>query len=665
MNVLDNMLTGMLSAVFRPRSKEGASKWARREVSLSSDESPGAPGNYNPDLEPAAELVLDFATDPEYDELFFLKPSRMGFTLAALIAMCWWLTEIAGNIIFCIDKAKEVKKLCKVRIIPLMKSIKALAGIMPANDRAMTTETLYLKGKTAYMAGAASVANVTNKGASLVVADELDQYEEFASGEANALEHLRDRIMDVSGAKLIAGGKPRNETDILWPEYQSGTRHRLFVPCPHCHEMQTLEFKGLKFDHCRDDDGNFDLARVARETYYECANPACRLTEPHFGRIDERHKAWMMSRREWRQTNFGQDDEKPEPRKKSAHVSHLYSQRAKITWSAIALHFLRANKKGGRALAHFWRTRMAEPHREKLAIIKGEMVKLLAKDSTYRHGQCPVKPLVVLMAVDVQIDVKKWVKAAFLEDGTCYIIDYGETLTYDELIPVFETPVEVVDWGDTPEDERDPPLCEFAWIDEGDGNNSMKDVREFCARPECRGRFFPSKGAGGMQLQKVVDERKRVVGSYNFTAYHFSHDAFAAELYLKRIGKFDEILAAEKHNANPRNARKVPMPAPRLHLMRNPDDQFIDELCAEKRILKKVKGRLRWVWDEPDGDNDFGDCVKALLAMWWHYWELTTGSEEDGGAVEDDDSHASEEADSSEGEPKSGRTYILKPFGKN
>lgn len=87
MNVLDNMLTGMLSAVFRPRSKEGASKWARREVSLSSDESPGAPGNYNPDLEPAAELVLDFATDPEYDELFFLKPSRMGFTLAALIAM--------------------------------------------------------------------------------------------------------------------------------------------------------------------------------------------------------------------------------------------------------------------------------------------------------------------------------------------------------------------------------------------------------------------------------------------------------------------------------------------------------------------------------------------------------------------------------------------------
>jgi phage terminase large subunit GpA-like protein len=656
MSMIDTYLGGLLASVFRPRSKEGVSVWGRREVKLTAEESPGAPGSYNPDLEPAAELVLDFATDPEYDELVFLKPSRMGFTLAALIAMCWWLSEISGNVIFCIDKAKEVKKLCKTRIIPLMRSIRALAGIMPANDRAMTTETLYLKGKTAYMAGAASVASVTNKGASLVVADELDQYEEFASGEANALEHLRDRVMDVPGAKLIAGGKPRNETDILWPEYQTGTRHRLFVPCPHCKEMQTLEFKGLKFDHCRDEDGGFDLARVARETYYECSNPICRLTEPHFGRIDESRKSWMMSHREWRQTNFGQDDDKPEPRKKSAHVSHLYSQRSKITWSSIALHFLRANKKGGRALTHFWRTRMAEPHREKLSIIKGEMVKLLARDSTYRHGQCPVKPLVVLMCVDVQIDVKKWVKAAFLEDGTCYIIDYGETLTYEELIPILETPVEVLDWGDTPEVERDPPVAEFAWIDEGDGNNSMKDVREFCARMECRGRFFPSKGAGGMQLQKVVDERKRVVGNYQFAAYHFSHDAFAAELYLKRIGKFDEIVAAEKHNSNPRNVRKVPMPAPRLHLMKNPDDQFIDELCAEKRIMKKVKGRLRWVWDDPDGDNDFGDCVKGLLAMWWHYWELTTGNESDG-AVEDE--HSEEEEEDSEKTKTKGRVYHL------
>lgn len=657
MNIAGTFLGDILASVFRPRSKERIVDFARANVTLSSEESSGAPGAYNPDLEPASALIFDFARDPRYDELIFLKPSRMGYTLAALITVCWWLINVTGNIIFCIDNAKEVKKLCKRRVIPLMRSIKQLAGIVPANDRKMTSEALFLNGKTAYMAGAQSIAQVTNKGASLVVADELDQYEEFASGEANALEHLRDRIMDVPGAKLIAGGKPRNETDLLWQEYKTGTRHRLFVPCPHCGEMQTLEFKGLKFDHCRDDDGGFDLERVARETWYECVNPACRLTGPHFGRIEEHHKPAMMMRREWRQTNFGQDDDKPEPRKQTAHVSHLYSLRPKITWASIALHFLKANKRGGRILQHFWRTRMAEPHREQQSVIKAENVRALAKGSTYKHGQCPVKPFVVLMCVDVQIDVKKWVKAAFLEDGTCYIIDYGETLTYEELIPIAQQPVEVLDWGDTPEAERDPPVAEFVWIDEGDGNNSMKDVREFCARPECRGLFFPSKGAGGLQLQKVVDERKRQVGSYEFTAYHFSHDAFAAELYLKRIGKFEEILAAQRHNEKPGCKLKAPLPAPRLHLMRNPDDQFVEELCAEKRILKKVKGRLRWVWDEPDGDNDFGDCVKGLLAMWWHYWELTSGADEGPPA------EASDEED--ETEASKGRDYELKPFLKN
>jgi len=78
----------------------------------------------------------------------------------------------------------------------------------------------------------------------------------------------------------------------------------------------------------------------------------------------------MLAAREWRQTNFGQDDDKPEPRKMTVHINQLYSLRPKLTWGNIALHFIRANKKGGRFLAHFWRTRMGEPYREKQTSIK-------------------------------------------------------------------------------------------------------------------------------------------------------------------------------------------------------------------------------------------------------------------------------------------------------
>lgn len=626
-------LANLLSQAMRPRPKGSMVKWLKENVMLSAEESSGAPGPYNPELEPWSTVLFDFVQDPRYDELIVLKPSRVGFTLAFFMVMLWWVVFQNSNVIFAIDNAKEVKKISKKRIIPLVKSVKALGDVVPANDRQLTSETLYLKGRTVYMAGAQSVSQVTNKTAGLVGADEVDQFSEFASGEANALEHLRDRVMDVPNSKGIYGGKPRNEHDILWNEYLTGTRHRLYVPCPHCGMKQTFEWKNIRFDHCRDEEGGFDLDRVAIDTYYQCANPACRVEGPHFGRIDEVHKGQMLSKREWRQTNFGQDDNKPEPRKMSVHISQLYSLRPKITWGAIALHFIKAQKKGGTQLAHFFRTRLGEPFIEKQTIIKGEMVRALAKGSTYRHGQCPVVPAFVAMAVDVQIDVKKWVKTGFQSDGTAFIIDYGECLTFDDLYDVAEQPIEILDWGDVPESERDTIMPNFIWIDEGDGENSMKDVRDFCARPRSRCHplhgghwIFPCKGAGGQQIKGVVDERTREVstdqGIIKFCAYHVSHHEFATELYLQRIAKHDEIVAALDLMA--KTGKKLPLIAPRLHLMKSPDDEFIDELCQEKRQLKKVKGRLRYVWVDPSGANDYGDCVKYCLAL-WHFVRAAYG----------------------------------------
>lgn len=622
MSDLRPWLVNLLNQALRPRPKGRIAQWGIENVILSSEESAGAPGPYNPELEPWSTILFEFVQDPRYDECIVLKPSRVGFTLAFFIIMLWWLAHHSTNIIFCIDNAKEVKKITRKRVIPLVKSVKSLGSVMPANDRQLTTETLYLKGRTVYMAGAQSVSQVTNKTASLVGADEVDQFEEFASGEANALEHLRDRVMDVPGSKGLYGGKPRNEEDILWQEFLTGTRHRLFVPCPHCGTKQLLEFKNLRFNHCRDEEGQFDLEAVARDTYYQCADPACRQQE-HGGRIDERHKAAMLAGREWRQTNFGQDEHKPEPRKMSVHINQLYSLRPKITWAAIALHFIKAQKKGGRALAHFFRTRLGEPYREKQTVIKGEMVRALAIGSTYAHGQCPVLPVLVVMAVDVQIDVKKWSKVAFLSDGTAFIVDYGECLTFEDLYPIAENPIQVLDWGDVPESEREAPTVRFMWIDEGDGDNSAKDVRDFCARQRSRSHpifgghwIFPCKGAGGAQIKGAVDERSRVIDGYEFSAYHVSHNEFATELYLQRIAKNDEILAGlEAMRKNP--SLRLPLPAPRIVLMKHPDDEYIAELCAEKRVMKRVRGRLRWIWADPATPNDYGDTVKYCLAMWY------------------------------------------------
>ena len=300
---------------------------------------------------------------------------------------------------------------------------------------------------------------------------------------------------------------------------------------------------------------------------------------------------------------------------------------------------------------------MGEAYRERQTIIKGEMVKALAKDSKYKHGQCPVLPVFIAMAVDVQIDVKKWSKVAFLATGEAFIIDYGECLTFDDLYDIASQNIDILDWGDIAEEDRDLIMPDYMWIDEGDGDNSMKDVRDFCVKPRSREHpqhgghwIFPCKGAGGIQMKGVVDERDREVDGYAFKAYHLSHHEFATELYLQRIAKNDDIVTAtEIMRKHP--TKRIPLPAPRLHLMKGADDEYINELCAEKRQLKKVRGRLRWVWVDPTEPNDYGDTVKYCLAM-WHFMRADYGWEADEPTHVSDDDHKPKQRT---------RDYILHP----
>lgn len=634
-------LTGLFSRAFRARPKISIGKWAEREkVKIPAEESHAMPGDYRENVEPTATIIHKFLIDPRYSVFIGPKPSRMGMTLAAIIAIAYWLAHYTCDIIFCIDDQRQVKKFAKKRLIPLLRSVKALSDIMPESNRKLTNLVLWLKDVTLYLGGARSIADVTSVTAGLVIGDEVDQWKDFATGEASAFWHLLDRIMDVPGAKAIFFGKPRNESDLLWTQMMTGTRHQCFVPCPHCGFMQALKFENLRFEHCRMENGNFDIARVKRETYYVCASPECQQSECK-GIVHERHKHEMLMRHEWRQTYFGDDpDYQLDPEKMSIlPANQLYSLRPKLTWGNIASHFITARKEGGTALAHFFRTRFGEPERKAQAITKKEEILALSRFATvaalqqwwktgdrtkvanadrkpYRHGQSPFKPAIVVMFSDVQtvLNEKKWVKLAFHKSGAAAIVDYGITMSFASLIPEADREVEVLDWEDTPEDERVNPVTAFCWIDEGGGEKNEISVREFCARPETEGRFFPCKGAGGIQIRQIVEEHKRKVTTpegdeIEITAYHFSHDAFATELVYNRIKKHEATLMAIAQGVQPEHQ---PLWCPEF-----PDDQFVMEMCSERLVQKRIRGRTVWIWEKSGKRiNDFSDGVKGCFAMW-------------------------------------------------
>ncbi len=653
-HVVDEFLNDLLSRAFKSRPKMSIGKWAESEhLMIPAEESHGAPGAYLENTEPVATIIHQFLTDPRYRVFIGPKPSRMGYTLAALVGIAYWLAHFTVNVIFCIDDQRQVKTLARTRIIPLLKSIRGLAEVMPADKRKLTALALFLKGITLYLAGARSIGDVTSKPAGLFVADELDQYRDFATGEASAFYHLIDRIMDVPSGKGVFFGKPRNEGDLLWSQMKLGTQHQCLVPCPHCGHKQPLLFENMIFEHCKDEkSGVYDLKRVERETYFRCISPACQAQE-HKGRIDEKHKRWMIERHEWRQTYHGEDPKFPhDPRRMSIlPTGQVYSLRPQLTWGEIAKDFITARSQGGVALAHYFRTRWGKPEGQEQAITKEDDVKKLQHYTTpallqkwwadpkadhtniataeripYNHGQCPWVPDEVYIFSDVQTvtNEKKWVKVAFRYPGEAALIDYGICMSYTGLIEEANRPIEITDWGDIAEEDRWEVVTTTVWIDEGgnkgDGQAEKHEieVRKFCARPDTIGRFFPAKGAGGQQIGDMVEEKTRTTQTPDGTevtiaAYHVSHHNFASQLYYGRIKKHEATLLAI---AQGQNLDEL-MLHPPMWFPAFVDDQLITELCSEILLKKKVRGQWIWVWNKTGTRvNDFGDGIKGTLAMW-------------------------------------------------
>lgn len=645
---------------------ERVEPWVKKNVVLSKEESKQFPGNYDPDRSPTVSILFDFIESDDYDEFINPKSSQQGMTLAVLAALMHKTKFNPQDVIYAINNREEIKRIGETRLKPMIRACEAIASRVAQSkgqidEDKLQNMTLYLIGMTIYLIGSQSPGAAANKSAAWCIIDETDETpEEMKGGESTIVDLLRDRLKRQEGSKLIVFSKPRNEEDVIWPEYLSGTRHRCFVPCPYCsgdlppdaidgprlrhklelplpHGYQTLVRAGLRYEHCKTPEGRWDYDAVLRETWYECNQCG--------GRIEERHKEWMLRHRLYIPTNTPtgalQDDGKtikadisedghvqPIPRKMSYQAGDFYALHymPRSTFGHLALEIVSANNASKRK--KFRRSREGLPvgpeHRDNARTVAD----IRALQSTFARGHCSRVPLAVIMGVDVQHYGRKWVKCAFFDDDSCELVDYGVVFKgYSGLLDEARKPVIVDDWRDTPEDERLNPIVDFALIDEGDGQRT-KTVLEFCCSRGAYRLFYPAKGRGGVQTASMTDlVQKQAKNRYNgisLPRYIFSADAFAEDLYDERIGRAVEIAEALRKGLTP--------PAGQFRLYRNPDTDLCIELTTHRRWTeedererqrnrKKLarRGRVLKIgdWFRDGGADDFGDGVTMCLAGWY------------------------------------------------
>lgn len=612
-----SVVPGLLDRVFAEASACTEVEWDEAFVILSEMESRSNSGPYRSERNPMARAPRNAMGDPSLFQITIRKMDQGGISLQALNFIARVVAERPRNGAYVINSLEEARRM-STRLLRLLKANPATRDQVienPAEDVELQTLTFRLRDMTIFFIGGGSIGALAGKPLSWVIVDEGDKIPRVSVGSnTHIVDEAKSRVkaMPLGEALIILFSKPNQETDIVNTEYQLGTMETPRMPCPHCNTMQEWVQERVRFDHCRLPSGDYDKARVLRETYYLCiraGTPTC----PD-GKIYDHHRGFTTAGIQFVATNPN-----PEPGHRSFHLTDFCLNPVHFTGASlgrIALDLIAGFKNPAKMKA-VQAARFGLPEMLQRAELKEEH--LLALRSNYLRGTFPRGVIWAGIYSDLQGYGPKWVKFGFKRNGEFVISDWGTFLALDDLLDEVGVDIPTVDdsckvepglhTDDPSHPDYRPAIftrLEPTWrplaggIDEGD---EQKMVHAFIIRSNFF--FLPTKGRGGYQTRgkSLVTPSPRNYMGHDFEAYHFNDDQFKKELYIHRIRDHAKIVSGKSKVA-------------RMHLPLDVDQQLISELMSEKLTIERNKaGYLTEGWTK-DGPNDYGDAVKGGLIMW-------------------------------------------------
>lgn len=496
------------------------------------------------------------------------KCTQSGFTEGILNIIRWCAKFAPRNFIYAINSKEEAVNI-RERLVDTLTRLGE--GVLADGDAPEDLQrfVLRLAEMIGWFLGSYSEGAFANKYAPLVIAEELDDHATF-TGNASTLDLLDERLKTADDEDLsIATGKPQAVGGPIDKAHAAGDQFEWMVPCPHCGTCQLLEWERVRFGHCKDLLDVWDRERVLNESYYECRD-GCHILDSH--------KEWMEERGRWWLTEFG------DPETVSLHIGDIHSMHKGSTFGHLALEFIDATaaaKKGDLSkLQAFFNGRLGLGFEQRVEKI--DRADVLSCRAAYRRGIVPQPGLILAIGMDVgQFVNTKWVTLA-LQPATveAWVIDYGTAGQPSDLLDLMRTkryrcPALNIEMG-----------VSLAFID-------CRFVRSkvFAAAMQMPRRIWPTLGLKpGISTRSIAFNQVAGFPSW-FGAITFIRQDANSDFYLDRV----------KHKQQPR-----------IHLPEDSEEEFIDELCAERLIKDPITGRVYWA-EKPSGPNHWGDAITQAL----------------------------------------------------
>jgi phage terminase large subunit GpA-like protein len=342
------------------------------------------PGPWRTARTPYLRKILDcLSSSSPYHTVLLAKGAQIGATEAGNNWIGYVIHHAPGPMLAVSPTVEMAKRASKQRIAPMIEVTPALADrVAPARERD-SGNSLFAKefaGGTLILTGANSAVGLRSMPARYLFLDEVDAYPGDLEGEGDPVELAVKRTATFRRNRkvFICSTPTLMDTSRIWRAWKETDQQRYFVPCPHCAEMQTIDWPRIVFDEV--DKGKATLACSGCGTL-----------------IEERHKGKMLAAGEWRATAEGAD-----PGVIGFHLSALYSPPGWYSWGDAARDFVAA-KDHPEKLKTFVNTVLGEPWEDR----QGESLdegSLRARRGAWDAESLPEDVICLTAGVDTQDD---------------------------------------------------------------------------------------------------------------------------------------------------------------------------------------------------------------------------------------------------------------------
>jgi len=574
---------------FLIEQRPGVVDWLTQHVSIPKSMSParikGASAPFSIRGQSFARHILE-TVDPAsgITDVTVCGATQVFKTFGMLMMVCYRIKNAPQPMLIVFPtKDTAQKAVSRKKLQPLINENPLLAALKPSNSDQFTDLEMAMLGGTIRLTGTNSPANLASTTEALIFQDEVCKFEHHESEdspESHPMKLADERASDFGAdAFRYKSSSPNHVLHPFWSEYESGTQTHFLVACPNCshrfpfedypdglHTTEHIGYESVGPDYkamrwspaAKDAKGLWDEYLVRETVRYHCPGCDYPITE------DERRA--MLE-------DVERYDLNPTAAKSrlSFRLPKFYTLSqtfGSVAWNRIKPGDLFGNQQ------HHANSWLANPWQDVKSSIKLDDVRKVRDHSQHRRGIIPRVPLGLYMGADVGDYRQHWVVGAVYEDDAVDIIDWGTTLTVDDLLQVRSSlRYTVATTGET-------LTPQSGLIDSRD---RAIDVYSMCRRSA--GFWYPSRGsdaATGTWGVTPADYQRPDL-------YTFSTHSFKRSLYIHHI----------KDRA-----------APLFSLPRDADEELMHGLSGQQLVMVGHREQFKRVAHDHYGDA----CLRILLA---------------------------------------------------